>query len=183
MRAFIAFPLPEEVKTVLGRIRGLFEPAGKSVKWVYYENLHVTIKFLGNINKESLPGITSVIDAAGKKFSPIAAEINRFGFFPNAKNPRVLFAGLNKEPELREIAVYIENGLNIPGVTKTDKPFKAHITLARFKNRGNIPMFLENSKTITLDETVNMENIVLYKSTLTPTGPVYEKIFTASLNT
>lgn len=182
MRAFIAFTLPEKIKNVLGSVKDHFELSSKSLKWVDYGNFHITIKFLGNIREESLPGIISVISAAGKKFSSIAVKINRLDFFPNAKNPRVFFAGIDKETALKKIVLYIENELNSLGFTESDKVFKTHITLARFKSRGDLPLFQESLKTVTFKEAFNIENIGLYQSTLRPTGPVYEKIFTASLN-
>lgn len=180
MRAFIAFPLPLEIKEVLTQTQDYLKSCDLDAKWVEPYNLHMTIKFLGETQEPLIEEIKSILQATSEKFNELAVKFKGFGFFPNERNPRVLFVATDKETELKLIAEYLEDVLS--GLKfKKEHRFKSHITLARLKSKRNVDCILKKIKEIKLENRFALKEITLFKSVLTPQGPIYEEIFKANL--
>jgi len=180
MRAFIAIDLPEKIKKKIAELENDFKKCNLTFKWVKPENLHLTLKFLGNINQEQINKINEAITTVSGKFAAFEASLSSFGFFPNARKPRVFFISIDKEELFKSIASELEKELETLGFEKEDR-FKSHITLARIKNLKNIESLKEKIKNTRLDEEFPADTITLYKSTLTKEGPIYGKIFKSNL--
>ncbi len=181
MRAFIALPIPDEIKKEIADIQRRLRMCAAEAKWVNPENCHLTFKFLGDIDNDQLQQITPVLATAGEKFSGYDVRLTDFGFFPNTRRPRVFFIETDHAEQLKTVAFWIEDRLEAFGFPK-ERKFKPHITLARFKTTKNISRLCENSGTIRLGLSFPADKIVLYKSTLTPTGPIYEEIAKVELH-
>lgn len=175
MRTFIAFPLPLEIKNVLNKIQNYLRTCDLDAKWVEPHNLHITIKFLGEVSQSLIEEIKSILQGTREKLNALSVSLKEFGFFPNEKNPRVLFIATDKERELKIIADYLEEALSSLKFKKEDR-FKSHITLARLKSKRNIDCILRKIKEIKLNNSFPLEQITLFKSVLTPHGPIYEEI-------
>ncbi|MEW6412770.1 MAG: RNA 2',3'-cyclic phosphodiesterase [Candidatus Zixiibacteriota bacterium] len=183
MRLFIALPLEKSVKDRLGQIIAELKSKGGSVKWVKPDNTHLTLRFLGETDEKLLPRIKSEIDAVASGHAPVTTSISIIGGFPNLSRPRVIWVGIGKEIEaLSKMARQMELKIRTLGFEKESKPFKAHLTLARVREpRGNEHLF-SYLQEYQLDEIpAHFDRIVLFKSTLTPQGPIYERLHEAML--
>lgn len=180
MRLFIAIPLPQNIKDYLRDVQTQFKECYCVAKWVNPQNIHMTLKFLGQLKEEKIPAIKNVIKEVAVNFSALEVRLTEFGFFPNERNPRVFFVSTDNEETLQKIAYTLEEKLEALGFEREYR-FRSHITLARFKSRKNIECLVGKTKEIKADKTFPVDSIILYKSTLTPHGPIYEEIFKASL--
>jgi len=173
MRAFIAVELPQDIKDLLGRQKEQLQNKITAAKWVEPENLHLTIKFLGEIDEKEIPSIQKSLELTAKAVKKIPTRLNGFGVFPNPKNPQVLFAALAQEADLMKL--YQTLSANFEG--EMDMLFKAHITLCRFKEK----MFFDPA--LAKLEPINfvLDNLTLFKSKLTAQGALHDKIFSCLL--
>ena len=104
MRAFIAIGLPERIKSKIAELENNLKKCDLAFKWVKPENLHLTLKFLGNIGQEQTGKIKEAITKVSGKFTAFEASFNGFGFFPSERRPRVFFISIDKEELLKSIA-------------------------------------------------------------------------------
>lgn len=188
MRAFIAIELPKEIKTILTKTQEKLKSSEADIKWVEPENIHLTLKFLGEINEEQLNKITKIITNIASSKEPFHINLSCIGAFPDIKYPRVIWAGSDKsEFELKTIVKELENKIQKIGIPKEGRAFSSHITLGRVRsglNKDKLKQKLEElSKVAIAGETAEFEanKITLFKSTITSKGPVYEAIHRASL--
>jgi len=173
MRTFLAIEVPQHLrKKVDSRIQ---EEKKKDlpIRWVAFENLHITLKFLGEIDDKKKDEITSVITEISKQYTPFKVRLEGLGCFPNPKNPRVLWIGVAEGAEtLSEIANELEEKLSQLGFKK-EKRFHAHLTIGRIKKPCKIDDILHKNITT---ESFLVNAITLFKSTLKPDGPIYEEL-------
>ncbi len=180
MRAFIAIDLPKDLKEEIKSIQDVLKETDVNFRWVNPANIHLTLKFLGNIEKDQVEKIKTILTSVSKNFSSFKSEFTEFGFFPNEKKPRVFFIATSQEDTLKSVATNLQEELEKIGFEKEGK-FKSHITLARIKTLKNIEKLIQNLSAIKFEESFDIKELVLYKSTLTKNGPIYEKIFSSSL--
>jgi RNA 2',3'-cyclic 3'-phosphodiesterase len=183
IRSFIAVELPESVKIYLHQlVNGLKSGCPSSIKWVNPDNIHLTLKFLGNINVEKTDAFIQSIRIVASGFDPFALNLSRIGVFPNLNNVQVIWIGLSGELEcLMELQQRLETSLVPLGIPLEKRPFKAHITLARVPDRVT---FAEKhilsdvmSKNISINNIpLKVNSISFMKSQLTRTGAVYSRL-------
>ncbi|MDH4158526.1 MAG: RNA 2',3'-cyclic phosphodiesterase [candidate division Zixibacteria bacterium] len=183
MRLFIALPLPREAEEELGRIIFLLKQKGGSVKWVTPKNIHLTMKFLGDTEENLVDSINEQIDAIARDFTPVETAITRLGAFPNLSRPRVIWAGLDKNIEvLAEISGKVEAAVESLGFEREERSFKAHLTLGRVRQPAGLGNLTNYIKSLDVPEmSFRMDQLVLFRSTLTPRGPVYDRLHEAVL--
>jgi 2'-5' RNA ligase len=175
VRAFVAVEVPvgelkgmDEVLHELGAVPGL--------KCVERHNIHITIRFLGDVSDQLLAAIESAIADALQGASGFQTRVYGIGAFPSERDIRVVWAGAIS-PALEDIAAKINAAIDKLGL-KADKPFTPHITLARLKQR----QFERASREIVAKHrsvefgSYNVSKVKLKKSTLAPSGPIYEDI-------
>ena len=183
-RGFIALPSPKPLTEKLETLQQELKPLGLDAKWVTPSQIHLTLKFLGETSfsllekwKESLDGI------AGRR-NAFSFRIERFGAFPDFRRPRVLWVGSGEVPsELQELAGMIEAEAVRFGFEKETRAFKAHLTLARLRSPQNGPR-LEAWATehpAPLREEFPCGRVILFQSTLTPHGPIYQPLHEVTL--
>ncbi|MCX5680153.1 MAG: RNA 2',3'-cyclic phosphodiesterase, partial [Candidatus Omnitrophica bacterium] len=135
MRAFIAIELSEEIKTVLHQVQSHLKYSGADVKWVEKENIHLTLKFLGEISEDKLKRIEEILDEIGKLFKPFELTLKDVGAFPKIESPRVIWAGLDKgAKESTEIVRRLDKELSDIGFEPETRPFAAHLTIGRVRS-------------------------------------------------
>lgn len=189
MRTFIAIDLPAEIKSALGRTQAKLKESGADVKWVKPENIHLTLKFLGERDEKKVQAIASLLEDALKDKKSIQASISSFGGFPKIESPRVIWAGIEKgDIEIKQIAAVLEEAIAKAGIPKEDRAFSSHITIGRTRSSLNKDRLIqgltkcaEGLKNKNLE--FNITKITLFKSTLTPAGPIYEAIKEINLKT
>lgn len=177
VRLFIALLLPDELKARLGDLINELRPLSGAIKWVDQKNLHLTLKFIGERPESDIDRIiqilTKVIEGYGKMTCPVRGT----GGFPNLRNPRVIWVGLEETATVAEIARLLNKKLQNLGIKKENKAFSPHLTLGRIKKRDNFAELADHMESLNFDAgPVILDRVALVKSTLTPQGPVYENI-------
>lgn len=175
MRVFIAIPLPNELQNKLIELQNEFLQIGK-LKLVEKENLHLTLKFLGEISDENKNKVIDELDG-NIKFERFLLSLNSIGVFPSENYVRVIWVGISKGDEkLRELQSLIEQRLLKAGF-KREKNFHSHITLARVKwiDKIKLKEILNKYKDKEFGS-FYVESIDIMKSELKQRGPVYSLI-------
>jgi len=187
MRAFIAIALPKEIKDELARLQEKLKSAGADVKWVMPENIHLTLKFLGEIDDKEADQIIRIIGETSQHHDGFIIRINSLGVFPKPDFPRVIWAGVDLgDKQAKNVAAELEEKIAPAGTAKQKKEFSSHITIGRIRspiNRGKLIQELNNLAGYFQTKNLQFKaaKITLFKSTLTPKGPVYEVQKEASL--
>lgn len=189
MRSFIAIDLPKEIKDYIALLQQKLKKSDADVKWIAPVNVHLTLKFLGEIEDKEKNQITSILSEISLNHSPFSLNLGSIGTFPNVRHPRVIWVGLNKgDFELKEIVRGLEERIEKIGIPKEDKPFASHITIGRIRTNLNRNKLIQSLTAI--EKNSEKENprflvtkITLFKSTLTPKGPVYEAVNETTLKT
>jgi 2'-5' RNA ligase len=140
VRLFVALEIPSDVRDNLAaflkdmrKLSG--ELAEKGVRWVRPENLHVTLKFIGEVAEAKLEGIRAAL-ATVRSAAPIEIQIRGMGFFPDEERPTVLWTGLDAATNLASLAGAIDRATATQGIAKEKRTFVPHLTLARFAPPG-----------------------------------------------
>ena len=162
-------------------------PSSADAKWTKPENLHITLKFLGEIAPAQVTDIQKTISQVAERHAAITADLESFGFLPacrpgrpDERRPRVLYIAASQEEKMRALSDDLEKALEPLGFAQ-DHRFKAHITLARLRSLYNLEQLKNKTADLTVRGTFTLENLVLFKSTLTPQGPVYAALHEAKL--
>ncbi len=186
MRTFIAIELPEEIRIVLNRIQDELKQTQADVKWVKPENIHLTLKFLGEIEQDLVKKIHPVLDDIAQKNSAFSLYLSELGAFPKLQYPRVIWIGLTNDRQVSEIAEDLEKRMLKIGLPAESRPFSTHITLGRVRSGLNRKALVEKIESLNKSSSspqpeFKVLGLTLFKSTLTPHGPIYETIFTCPL--
>lgn len=136
MRLFVALEIPAslraELASLIEQFRRLSPTAGgKGPRWVRPENLHITLKFIGEAAPEKLEAICGAL-ANVRCEDPVKLQCRGIGFFPNENRPQVFWAGLDASENLSRLAQEVDEALAAVGIARERRPFAAHLTLARF---------------------------------------------------
>jgi RNA 2',3'-cyclic 3'-phosphodiesterase len=179
VRAFVAFPLPEAIMIRISDVQERLKPYRLPVHWVKPENVHLTLKFLGEISTDTINDIGEVLEDTVREYAPLMFFIKGLGVFPNIKKPRVLWIGISGDIQpLAEIQANLETKLEKKGIAKESRPFKSHLTLGRIKrdiHPENLFDILRSFSDFT-SEPFEAKELVLYKSKLNPSGASYTKL-------
>ncbi len=179
MRTFIAVELPEEVKSKINKVIETLKPISSGVKWVEEKNLHITMKFLGEIKESEVERLIAIVEDNVKETSFFNAKYEGMGTFPTSTSPRVVWVGTRAGgEELKGIADSFESSLSKAGFRSEEREFTPHITIGRVKERKNMPELvkaIEKLKNEKFGEVI-VDQISIMKSTLTPKGPIYEVV-------
>ncbi len=167
-RLFIAIDLPEELKQKFGTIKKRFDLP--QARWVKEENLHLTLKFLGDVEKEKIKKINFTLEKLTRNFPVFSLRTAEFGAFPNLNKARVLWVDVKEGKEtVQKLAALIENKLSKIGFEKEKRSFEPHITLARLKK----PVPVSFWPSIDWSYSFEVNQVILFESFLKPTGPIY----------
>jgi 2'-5' RNA ligase len=184
MRTFIAIEISEEIRNALDQAESHLKYSGADVKWVAKENIHLTMKFLGEVSEKKVEEIKSILDEIGRRTRPFEMIIKDIGAFPKIEYPRVVWVGLDKGAnESKAIAEEIDNALSKIGFAKETRPFTGHLTLGRVRSPKNKDKLKEKMMNYQLPAVKPhlVSSITLFQSTLTPKGSIYTKLHEAKL--
>ena len=184
IRAFIAIDLPdlvlEQCRRISERLRGL----GLEARFTQPESIHLTLKFLGNIEQHQIPNIVDVLTATSRSYDPFKLRVGGVGVFPKLGNPRVVWVGIEVQPTLGEVQQNIEKGTESLGFSRELRDFHPHLTVARLKTRKNLDLlagYVQGDGESEEAGTFIVEAIHLYLSELNPAGAKYRQLATAPL--
>ena len=184
LRTFIAVkiePNPELLRLVK-HLKETFEK--EKIKWVEENNLHLTLKFLGDTSPLQVEQVKELLLKTGENFSSFHFDLKGIDFFKRNRQPNVLFANIDKKDFLKQIAAEIDDKLADLGFEKEKRDFNPHLTLGRIKYLKNKVHFYE-----TVDEYrdqfiqhVEIDEIIYYQSILKTDGPAYKSLVKVSLD-
>ena len=187
MRTFIAIEIPAELKkAIIQQSASLRRAAGGSVRWVAPENIHLTLKFLGEISPSNLEMLTQTLKTEASQQTPFDIKIETLGAFPNPRRPRVIWVGLDAPPALARFQHGLEAATARLGYPPEDKPFSPHLTIGRVRDQvpademQALRTALESAK-IGLLGAFTVQAVKLFKSDLLPGGSVYTCLFSVPL--
>lgn len=179
MRLFIAIEIPENIRAGFASLLKEFRAIAPQLKWVRAENLHVTLKFLGETNPAKLDALQTVLSAV-RSPEPVNLEFRGLGFFPNEKRPRVFWAGMEASPNLKTLAADIDQAVHRLGFPLEQRPFAPHLTLARFSLPGVPPKLSQEIKEKSSRSfgSLTAHEFHLIESKLKPSGAEYTTLQT-----
>lgn len=189
MRAFIAVELPEEIKSYLAQIETKLKSSKADVSWVSPANIHLTLKFLGEIDEVKLNRLIPIIEQTCADNGQFPANLSSFGAFPSTNSPRVVWAGAGKgNDRFKKIVSELEEKIEKIGVDKETRPFSAHITIGRVRSGLNREKLIAALNALINEPKTGfpefmVTKLTLFKSTLSSKGPSYTALKEANLKT
>jgi len=187
LRAFIAVEIPLPIRQAVNSATSdLQKEINSLVRWVPMENMHLTLKFLGDVSPSNVDMLTQMIRAEADLFHCFDFELNGLGSFPNLKRPRVIYIGIQAPAMLEALHRGIESASRRLGYESEERGFSPHLTIGRVKQniapaeQQTIRRALEGTKIDSLG-TARVDSLHLYKSDLQSTGSVYTKLYSAPL--
>jgi 2'-5' RNA ligase len=178
IRSFLAFDI--ESDTVLNRlaaVQGLLVQTGADLKLVEPQNIHITVRFLGDITPAMVEKIFEAMQQV--QFAPFNVQIKGLGAFPDLRYPRVVWAGINDgADQLKNVFSQLEPRLRGLGFTPDHKGFSPHLTIARVRsgrNKAQLAKFVTENVNYDFG-TIKAKCLRLKKSDLTPKGPIYSTL-------
>lgn len=184
MRAFVAVELPADVRARIGAFQDQLAACGADVKWTEPPNLHVTVRFLGEIDAAQQSAIEALLRRVTAPRAPIEVLLSELGAFPSVRRPRVVWLGISRGREaLAEVAAELERGLGACGIAPEDRPFAAHVTLGRVRSSRGLGRLVER---LGLGGWVPpppfaADHLTFFQSCLSSAGPTYTLILRAPL--
>lgn len=177
VRCFVAVDVDEpSVISRVTRIQQQINGTGAKLKVVEPENLHLTLRFIGEVGEEQVDRIVRALERI--EFSGFQVEFTGLGAFPNNRRPRVIWIGVRKgAAELAELSVKVNLVLSELRLPKPEEEFTPHLTIARVKTGiGSLTTFIEKNVNVEIG-TMTVDSLRLKKSILTPRGPIYETLY------
>jgi 2'-5' RNA ligase len=178
-RAFIAVDLPESVKSFLSEAQEALKSYGFGVKWVRPQNIHLTLKFLGDTATADTDKIAEAMTLAAMNCPIVSLTAKGIGVFPNVRRPRVIWAGLNGRVQtLANLQQTLNAHLANLGFATDTRAFKSHLTLGRVKGKIALDKMIaaiDNLKEFE-SESFETREVILFKSELRPSGAVYTRV-------
>jgi 2'-5' RNA ligase len=187
-RAFIAVELPEEIHQTLAQVSAdLKQKMGElPVRWVAVHNIHLTLKFLGDVSEANVPMLTKIIQMIADGHHCLEISLGSLGAFPNVRRPRVIWVGVQAPEELVSIHRSLDVETTRLGYESDKRPFSPHLTLGRV-SRNASPREVRGIGQVLKEEKLGflgaarVSELHLFRSDLKPGGAVYTKVFTAAL--
>ena len=179
MRVFVALDIPAEVRAAAAALVVKLRPACRNARWVRTEGAHITLKFIGEVPPEKSKAIEAAL-APILTPAPIEMNFRGVGFFPNDRHPRVFWAGIESGRELAELAAAVEASLEPLGITREQRAFSPHLTLARLESPRGLDALraaIASAGPLEFGRTTARE-FHLYQSILKPSGAEYTRLAT-----
>jgi RNA 2',3'-cyclic 3'-phosphodiesterase len=184
LRAFIALEIPAEIRSTIARSLAPLQKAlpGAIVRWVAAQNLHLTLKFLGEVSPASLQQLAEVLREETCAHEAFTISLKGMGAFPSTSRARILWMGLEAPPTLKQLALGIESVAARLGFAAEQRPFNPHLTVGRV--RQNVPPSdLQRLQSVLNDYPIDVigsflvDAVAIIRSDLQPRGPVYTLLY------
>jgi 2'-5' RNA ligase len=176
VRTFVALPIPRESRKALDEAQGPLRATKADVRWISAASIHLTLKFLGEIDPETLPGLTRALRESIQAHRPFTLCLRGLGAFPGLAAPRIVWCGIEGETDMLEtLQKDVESVCARLGFPPEERVFRPHLTLGRVRGKRNLHRLVECIKiTSVCENSFEVNGINLYKSTLTPGGAMYD---------
>ena len=188
VRSFIAIELPETLikpmHTASAQLQEIL--SGQPVRWVPVENIHLTLKFLGDVSERNIPMITEILEAEAANHCQFEISVGGFGVFPNYSRPRVIWVGVEGPDELLNLQRRVDLETTRLGYAPGQREFSPHLTFGRISRNASPTQVRKISELLRKHKlgflgAARIYQVNLYKSVLGPEGAVYSKMATAEL--
>jgi len=175
IRTFIAISVLEEIKKNIADLQRKLKGCGGHIKWVRTESIHLTLKFLGDVEESKIDTIADSLKKAVRTQKSFKISVSGTGAFPNIRQPRVLWVGIDEGKEiLTSLASEIDRVCTALGFKPEKRKFSAHLTLGRVKFQKNINTTLNTMNAANFKGgSFRAEEIIIMKSELRPEGALY----------
>ena len=184
MRVFVAVNASREERARLGQASSVLRDAGFPVRWVPTDNVHLTLKFLGEVSEERREELAAAVDGAVAGLGTVRMTVGGFGAFPSLRRPNVIWVGIELNEQLETLQNRLESELAALGFAKETRPFRPHLTLGRTR-RGASPSEFAGldrlAQQISYRDCFEVRAVELMRSRLLPGGAVYDVIHRSEL--
>lgn len=184
VRCFIAVEIPEPLRVTIGNIIETLKQCDADVKWVSSQNIHITLKFLGDTEESLLPAIQERLSKKLFNYRPFCIRISGAGAFPPGRHPRVIWIGTEESSALKALQGEVESEMGALGYAAEERPFQAHLTIGRVKSGRRLSEMakkLAESREMAIGN-FEVRSIKLMKSELGRGAPVYTCLAEIPLN-
>lgn len=184
MRLFVAVNFPDELKETIVEATGPLREEDLPLRWTDPGQLHMTLKFLGDVQADEVERAREVLEEVAAGYSPFEVGFEGVGAFPTLRSPRVVWVGVEAVLELRSAKHDLEHGYASMGIDRETRAFRPHVTVARADGDARASAFrpLESlAREIEVDASHRIEGLDLMRSRLRQDGPEYERVHRAEL--
>jgi RNA 2',3'-cyclic 3'-phosphodiesterase len=178
IRSFLALDLPGQISDFLENVSNELKKSRADVRWVNPKSIHLTIKFLGNIDRAAICEIETVLKPIFAEQTPIQLRVSNVGVFPNPRQPRIIWAGI-EDPTgcIMRIVPIIEDAFFKIGFAKESRPFTPHLTLGRSRSAEGRERLISAMSALKFDGPVfAIHRAILFQSVLNPAGANYSAL-------
>ncbi len=184
MRTFIAIPLPDECRTMLDQLQQNLRVCRADVRWVSVPSIHLTLKFLGEVDPEIIPKLTESLENETRLQHGFAIRLRGLGCFPNQRSPGVVWCGIDGDTEsLSQLQQQVEAACDSLGFPPETRSFHPHLTLGRVNGKRNLQPLIDCIKMGSdLESSFKADHLNIYKSVLKQQGAVYTILKTILLS-
>ena len=184
IRAFLAVELPDALRQDLAALQATLRESGADVKWVEPANLHVTLKFFGEIDDTRIPSLSAALEPVLRPIVPFPIRFGGLGAFPSSASPRVIWVGISSGVEaLVALARAVEGACASCGFPPDTHPFAAHLTIGHVRAPKHLATLSHRIQTTRFqdDRQVAVTQVTLFRSILSASGPTYLPLGTMTL--
>jgi 2'-5' RNA ligase len=179
LRAFLAIDLPGSLRPVLSRVQDELKKSGADVKWVPVGNVHITLKFFGQISEAQVEPIVEAAGRIARNQAPFSLKVTQAGAFPTVNNPRVVWLGVSGDlAVMGSFYRKLEEAFAGLGFPPEGRLFTPHLTLGRVKSpRGRVDLSRRLTGLSPVEsESFQISEVILYRSNLSPQGATYSPL-------
>lgn len=187
IRAFIAIELPDLIQRRLGEvIVALKDGTDRAVRWVPPNNIHLTLKFLGNVSPANLRSLTELLQNESRNHPPFDALISGLGAFPNRIRPRVIWVGVKAPPALMRLQQNIDRETSRMGYPSEERTYSPHLTLGRISQHAtpaDVRQIADRLSQVNVTDLgqISVKRLHLFRSDLQPGGAIYTPLFVSEM--
>jgi 2'-5' RNA ligase len=184
VRLFVAVNLPASERRAAHAATAPLRHGDLPVKWVAEDALHITLKFLGEVDEARAAAVGAALVPAVAPAKPFELALGGFGVFPDEQRPRVFWLGIERHPALELLANDVERALAPLGFEAELRPFQPHLTIGRARKDARPPAFrglAALAADVAWETVIRVEHVDLMASTLGRTGPTYRIVQRAPL--
>ena len=175
MRCFIAIDLSDEVRHAVADCIQQLKPLSGDIRWVPPANLHLTLKFLGEISGAQSQGIDRALQELAVSFAPFSLDVSGTGVFPNQRRPHILWVGIRYSADIIQLQAQVANATSRLGFAREERAFSPHLTIGRVKGLRGVDAALSHFRTFqnAFFGSIEVHEIRLMQSILSPSGATY----------
>lgn len=175
VRTFLCIEIPEGIRQRIEELQRTLRSLDAQASWVRGQNIHLTLKFLGDVERSRIEKVIKAVTSAAFEINPFEIEVGGAGCFPSPRSPRALWVGLTRlTDEFRKLHRIVETSLAHSGFARDEKKFSPHLTIARLRSPRNAALLTEKLIATGFEpESFTAREVIVMQSELSPGGSIY----------